>query len=377
VPTRLPNGVAKKCLVADGELSRGHTRRRARVATRMCIGAEPALRALREACSELRDSSLLSREVLSDAPDAREVSGKTLARTPKDASTTARAAASLATLPPAPARRPRPRAAAPAALAEPRADGTLAWCSPGDAPVAASWLFATPENAPAPTAASPACSSTTAAALPPPDVAAVAAEASADRLERAAAAVEPSASRLLRVDDVPAALAGRELAAFFATFGELDACWLRRPKNNDARATARPRALVRFDAESTDVENASAPKRLGVFFARFRRAADAAAAARGASGIALGHGRAPLRVTRVDDLPPPGGGGGGFVSPSDGHSSPRSKGAAKRAADAATEARRGAVLPPTAARDVVAGKKSALAALGEMLARKEGARVSG
>ena len=374
MPTRLPNGVAKKCLVADGELSRGHTRRRARVATRMCIGAEPALRALREACSELRDSSLLSREVLSDAPDAREVSGKTLARTPKDASATARAAASLATLPPAPARRPRPRAAAPAALADSRADGALAWCSPGDAPVAASWLFATPENAPAPTAASPACSSTTAAALPPPDVAAVAAEASADRLERAAAAVEPSASRLLRVDDVPAALAGRELAAFFATFGELDACWHRRPKNNDARAKparrARPRALVRFDAESTDVENASAPKRLGVFFARFRRAADAAAAARGASGIALGHGRAPLRVTRVDDVPPPG--GGGFVSPSDGHSSPRSKGAAKRAADAATEARRGAVLPPTAARDVVAGKKSALAALGEMLARKQG-----
>ena len=345
----------------------------------MCIGAEPALRALREARSGLRDSSLLSREVLSDAPDAREVSGKTLARTPKDASTTARAAASLATLPPAPARRPRPRAAAPAALAEPRADGTLAWCSPGDAPVGASWLFATPDLAPAPTAAFPACSSTTAAALPPPDVAAVAAEASADRLERDAAAEEPSASRLLRVDDVPAALAGRELAAFFATFGELDACWLRRPKNNDARATARPRALVRFDAESTDVENASAPKRLGVFFARFRRAADAAAAARGASGIALGHGRAPLRVTRVDDVPPPG--GGGFVSPSDPvpstgrpatRSSPRSKGAAKRAADAATEARRGAVLPPTAARDVVAGKKSALAALGEMLARKQG-----
>ena len=45
----------------------------------MCIGAEPALRALHEARSELRDSSLLSREVLSDAPDAREVSGKTLA----------------------------------------------------------------------------------------------------------------------------------------------------------------------------------------------------------------------------------------------------------------------------------------------------------
>ena len=349
----------------------------------MCIGAEPALRALREARSELRDSSLLSREVLSDAPDAREVSGKTLARTPKDASATARAAASLATLPPAPARRPRPRAAAHAALADSRADGALAWCSPGDAPVAASWLFATPDPAPAPTAASPACSSTTAAARPPPDVAAVAAEASADRLERGAAAVEPSASRLLRVDDVPAALAGRELAAFFATFGELDACWHRRPKNNDARAKpagrARPRALVRFDAEITDDdENASAPKRLGVFFARFRRAADAVAAARGASGIALGHGRAPLRVTRVDDVPPPGGGGGGgFVSPSDGHSSPRSKGAAKRAADAATEARRGAVLPPTAARDVVGGKKSALAALGEMLARKEGARVSG
>ena len=56
-------------------------------------------------------------------------------------------------------------------------------------------------------------------------------------------------------------------------------------------------------------------------------------------------------------------------------SSPRR--AEKRAADAATEARRGAVLPPTAARDVVGGKKSALAALGEMLARKEGARVSG
>ena len=347
----------------------------------MCIGAEPALRALREARSGLRDSSPpLARGSLGRAGRARGF-GKTLARTPKDASAAARAAASLATLPPAPARRPRPRAAAPAALAEPRADGALAWCSPGDAPVAASWLFATPENAPAPTAASPACSFTTVAARPPPDVAAVAAEASADRLERAAAAVEPSASRLRRVDDVPAALAGRELAAFFATFGELDACWHRRPKNNDARAkpAGRARPRVRFDAEIiTDDENASAPKRLGVVFARYRRAADAAAAARGASGIAIGHGRAPLRVTRVDDLPPPGGGGGGgFVSPSDGHSSPRSKGAAKRAADAATEARRGAVLPPTAARDVVAGKKSALAALGEMLARKEGARVSG
>ena len=368
--------VAKRCRQKVARrrraLSRGHTRRRARVATRMCIGAEPALRALHEARSGSATRRSSARGSLGRAGRARGF-GKTLARTPKDASA-ARARRRPSRRSPAPARRPRRAPPRPPLSRSPgptaRSPGVRRG-RPGRGLVA---FRHAGKRAPPP---------------PPPRVlvhhrrrgpAAGRRGGGGGRAPTDSSAPPPPWNPPRRASSASTTSPPRSPAASSPRSSPPSASWTRAgapPKNNDARAkpAGRARPRVRFDAEIiTDDENASAPKRLGVFFAPPPRGG-AAATARGASGIALGHGRAPLRVTRVDDLPPPGGGGGGFVSPSDGIVA-ESKGAAARGGRRDRgSARRGP--SPTAARDVVGGKKSALAALGEMLARKEGARVSG